>query len=440
MTVLLLRGGEVEGRRADVLVEAGKVARIEPDLEPPRGHEVFDVRGGAVLPGLHDHHLHLLAMAAALRSLDVGDVASPAAFDAALRAAGGRGWLRVVGYHERGAGPLDRARLDALVPDRPVRVQHATGAAWMLNSPALAAVGIGQPDGWISSVPVVAEPLDLGEVGRSLLAVGVTGVTDATPFDDPTSVALLADAVADGRLPQRLVVTGSPALPAVDRLERGPAKVVLAEPALPTLAELADVIARVHRTGRPVAVHCVTAAELALLLAAWNEVGAEAGDRVEHGAVVGPAAAARLAALGVTVVTQPGFVAERGDRYLAEVDRVDRPHLWPCGSLLRAGVAVGGGTDAPFGRPDPWAAMTAAVHRRTAAGAVLGDDERVPPARALELFLTPLDAPGGPPRRVVVGAQADLCVLDRPLADALAHPAEVTVAATVIDGLLAAQR
>ena len=46
-------------------------------------------------------------------------------------------WIRAVGYHESVAGDLDRERLDAWVPDRPLRIQQRGGALWMLNSEAL---------------------------------------------------------------------------------------------------------------------------------------------------------------------------------------------------------------------------------------------------------------------------------------------------------------
>ena len=49
------------------------------------------------------------------------------------------GWLRGVAYHESVAGPLDRDRLDAWVADRPLRVQHRSGALWMLNSAGIPA-------------------------------------------------------------------------------------------------------------------------------------------------------------------------------------------------------------------------------------------------------------------------------------------------------------
>ena len=78
---------------------------------------------------------------------------------------------------------------------------------------------------------------------------------------------------------------------------------------------------------------------------------------------------ADLAELGVTVVTQPNFVAERGDQYLADVPADEHTQLWRLRSLLESRVAVALSTDSPFGGADPWAAMRAAVrrdHRRRA--------------------------------------------------------------------------
>ena len=92
------------------------------------------------------------------------------------------------------------------------------------------------------------------------------------------------------------------------------------------------------------AIHCVTAVGAAVAVAAIAEVGPVPGDRIEHGAVLPLDLARRIAELGITVVTNPGFVAERGDRYALEVDAADRPDLWRCRSLLDAGVRVGAGT------------------------------------------------------------------------------------------------
>ena len=118
------------------------------------------------------------------------------------------------------------------------------------------------------------------------------------------------------------------------------------------------------------------------------------------------------------MVTQPHFLAERGDDYLRDVEAGDLPWLYRARGWLEAGVRLAGGSDAPFGAPDPWRAIRAAVARPHARRRAARPSERLAPERALALFLAPLDDPGGPPRRVAVGAPADLCLLDRPWRDA----------------------
>jgi predicted amidohydrolase YtcJ len=471
---LLLRDVVVEGRLVDVRVSRGIVAAIDRPLTAGPGDEVVDGRRGPLLPGLHDHHIHLVALAAAEQAPFVGPpvvndvdefVAALSHADATL---GPGEWLRAVGYHESVTGRLDRWRLDTLVGGRPVRVQHRTGSEWVLNSPALAAVGLdgaggssappaaddrpgverdgrGQATGrlrgldrWLQDrVPALPAP-DLAGVGRRLSRYGVTGVTDATPVASADDLAPLAEAATSGALPQRVTITGGPrlsALEAPEPLSQGPVKLVWADYAPPAHGDLVRWITAAHDAGRPVAVHCVTRPGLAAALAAWDEVGVLPGDRVEHGSVVPPDLRARVAGRGLAVVTQPGFVLERGDRYLAEVHPGDLPHLYPCRSLMEAGIPVGGGTDAPFGHPDPWRAIATAIERRTSEGAPLGLREAVSPERALALFLTPPDAPGGRPRRVAVGAPADLCLLDAPLSRVLEAPSSDHVALTIHGGV-----
>jgi predicted amidohydrolase YtcJ len=445
---LLIRDAEVEGERLDVRVDAGRVAALGPDLVPAAGDLALEAGGGALLPGLHDHHLHLLAWAAALGSVRCGppDVRDEAALVARLRAAAeGAAFLRGVGYHESVAGDLDRVRLDAWVPETPLRIQHRSGQLWMLNSAACRALGLDagadtpgverdargratgrlfRLDAWLRERLGPAAPPDLAAVGAALARAGVTGVTDATPGLAAGALAALAAAAATGALPQRLVLLGADAA----GFEAGPHKLVLDERALPPLDELAERIARAHGAGRAVAIHCVTRAELVLALAALEQAGAHAGDRIEHASVAPPELVGWIARLGAAVVTQPGFVRSRGDAYLREVEPRDRPWLYRCAGFTAAGVALGAGTDAPFGEPDPWRAMQAAVDRRTAAGETLGAGEALSPERALALFITPPEAPGGAPRRIAPGARADLCLLDRPWSrarDALAADAVV---------------
>jgi predicted amidohydrolase YtcJ len=461
MPDLAIHDAVLDGERLHVVVSGDRVEALVPATAPaPGADHIIDGGGGALLPGLHDHHIHLLALAAARRSVLVGPPAITDAGDlvATLRSVSGHGWVRGVGYHESVAGDLDRRRLDDALATRPVRLQHRSGAMWILNTKALAAVGAenasvagierdarGRPtgrlygvDAWLREM-IPPEALDLAAVGRELASYGVTGVTDATPTERHDDLEVLARAHDHGELPQRIVVTGGPALAADGvALERGPVKLVVADHRLPALDELAAAISGAHRAGRPVAVHCVTRPALLLALAAWDDAGPTEGDRVEHGSVIPVDQIRRIAQLGLTVVTQPNFVAERGDDYLADVEPDEVEDLYRCASLRAGGVDVAGGTDAPYGHPDPWRAMAAAVDRRTPRGHVLGGAERLDPARALGLFLGPPDAPGRRPRRIAVGGPADLCLLDRPLGTALAEPSSSAVRLTVCSGRIAA--
>ena len=462
MSGLLVRDVLLEGERVDLRCTGGLVEAVGTDLVARPGDTVL--RGAAaMLPGLHDHHLHLMAMAAHAGSvqLGTGTVAGPADLARVLRGADralpAGAWLRAVGYDESTAGPLDHRVLDRLVPGRPVRVQHRAGHLGVLNSAGGDAVGLdggpegavvrdaaGVPtgevvdaDGWLGDRLPRGDTPDLGAVSRRLAARGVTGVTDATPVRRPADLEALAAARRDGRVVQRLTVTGGVELagdPAPEGVTLGPVKVMVTDDPPPRLAALVDRFAAAHRAGRAVAVHCVTRVAAVVAVAAWEEAGARTGDRMEHGGVLPPDTVARLVAMGITVVTQPAFVLDRGDRYLAEVEVDDLPWLYPCASLLRAGVPVGGSTDAPFGPDDPWVAMAAAVHRRTRTGSPLGPGEAVDPGRALGLFLSDPTAPGGPARRLRPGRPADLCLLDCTLDRALADLDASHVLATVVGG------
>ncbi len=84
--------------------------------------------------------------------------------------------------------------------------------------------------------------------------------------------------------------------------------------------------------------------------------------------------------------------------------------------------------------------MQAAVDRRTEDGHVVGAREALTPERALALFTTAPEAPGGAPRALVPGAAADLCLLDRPWRRARDELSRGLVAATFVAGRCAWRR
>ena len=444
---MLIRQAEINfSEMVDLRIALGRIAAIGPRLQAQGDEEIIEADGGALLPGLRDHHLHLASLAASRASLQCGPPQAHTAEQLAARLkaqSGSAGWLRGIGYHESVAGEIDRHWIDRHLSSRPVRIQHRGGRLWVLNSMALQVLGVWDRgddpleridgklsgrlydnDRWLRQ-RLGRERPDLAEISCHLASLGVIGVTDTSPGNSPEELLWLRQAQRRGELLQEVLAMGDASLDgftaepaeaaasvsAAPRLMIGPRKFHLHEAHLPDYDDLCTDIRRAHRAARNVAFHCVTRAELVFTLGALREAGARPGDRIEHASVTPPELLEEFRDLGLIVVSQPGFIAERGDQYLDEVDAADQPWLYRLKAFLDAGVPLAGSTDAPFGMAEPWRAMQAAVSRCSAKGRVMGAAEALSPEESLALFTAPLDAPGRPLPRLEVGAPADLCLL-----------------------------
>lgn len=452
---MLIRRAELEGGTlADVRIERGVITAIG-QLSVSDNEPVLEANAALLLPGLHDHHIHVAALAASLNSILCGppEVTDKEAFTARLQIPG-RDWLRATGYHESVAGMLDVATLDRIVPNRPLRVQHRSGRMWFFNSAALDRLLAKGPaphglehdgsrytgrlfdeDTWLQRT-LGSEPPSFAQVGTMLASRGVTGLTEMSPANDSFMARHFLQETTNHSLPQRTILAGRLNLSSDDTSDRvllGPAKLHLHEAALPTLEDAIDFIRRAHEQGRGVAVHCATEVEMIFTLAAFNDAGTIRGDRVEHASIAPDAAIEDIASAGIAVVSQPHFIRERGDRYLADVDADARPLLYRLRAFLDADVTLAAGSDAPFGNCDPWASMAAAVSRHTESGVSIGESEALTPEQALDLFLRDPKSLNRR-RRIAVGTPADLCLLDRSWANARSALSSAYVRATIIDG------
>lgn len=455
---LLIRNAElVGGEVCDVLVAEGIIAAMGRDLAHD-GAQVIAAGGACLLPGLHDHHIHVAASLAALQSVPCGppEVTDATGLAAAL-AVPGEGWLRGVGYHESVAGLPDRHLLDELAPHRPVRIQHRSGRMWFFNSAGLDLVlASGNPppgmeqaggqwtgrlfdeDRWLRDA-LAGTPPCFAAMGQALARLGVTGLTEMSPANALPEAAHFAAQMASGALVQRVMLAGSLALGDLagdERLTQGPFKLHLHEARFPdwdiTLAQMRTA----REQGRGTAVHCVSEAELVFALGLFAELGPFPLDRIEHGSVVPDALLGTLAQMQLPVVVQAGFVETRGDQYLADIAEEEWPWLYRLASLRDAGVVIAGGSDSPYGGFDPWAAMQCATTRLTGTGRHFGPTEALSPEAALALYLAdPWDL--GRTRRIELGGPADLCLLTMPWARARGHLSAQLVRMTVCAGRIA---
>lgn len=425
------------GEATDVAILDGVISAIGRGL--PRGSSEIEGDGDLLLPGLHDHHLHILALAARKRSVVLAGLIREDDVCAALRSAPPGPWVRAVDYDERAAGVPDRHVLDRWVADRPVRLADRTGALRVLNSAALGMIGdsqwppgcerdaSGEPTGrfwredqWLASALPSAPP-ELAELGGELAAMGLTSLTDAGARNGPAEAALLA-----GALPQRLIMMGSEELEAGEGYALGALKLLFDEREPPEPDALANRIRWARLARRAVAAHCVTEGELALYLAALRLAGgARAGDRIEHGGMIPAAFVPTIAEAGLVLVTNPAFLHDRGDRYRATVEQDRWPELYPAAGLSRAGISLLAGSDAPYASVDPWLGMRSARDRLTAAGEIIAPDERLSAMAALQLYCSgPLKA----------GTAADLILCKGEMSDVLTDLSAVRVRFTLIEG------
>ena len=423
---MLIKNVEIAGQVADIRLSGGVISEIGR-LDGPAD---FDGQGGALIPGLHDHHIHLNATAAAMNSVRCGppDVMNEEGLSEMLNQ-NGEGWIRGVGYHESVAGVIDRDWLDRHGPDRPVRIQHRSGRLWIMNSLALEKLTINgtkiaeneQKTGRLldrdASIREGQIYPNLQSLVQKLLSYGITGVTEVTPSN---GLAERAHYLEHAK-PLKISVMGKIELP------DGHLKLHYHDHDLPPLERLVDEIKAAHKKSRNVAAHCVTRAELMLTLAGIEQAGFLAGDRIEHAAIADKAAIEWMKELGVIVVTQPNFIAERVDAYRADVPVAEHENLWRLKSFDHLPCAAG--SDAPFGDPNPWAAMEAAVNRPHGF-----ETEAISPDAALALYTKPAKDAAASPRKIALGEAADVCLLDRDWGKALNSLADVTVKATWIDG------
>lgn len=448
--------------RDGVFVAAGP----ERDLPAARDASVIDCGGGTIVPAFVDAHCHLLAMAARRRSIDcspaavrsIADIQARIREATALVAAGT--WLRATGYDESQLEERrhpDRRDLDAAAPEHPVRLLHRSGHALVLNTLAMRLAGIttetpeppgavierfpdtGEPSGLLLEmndvVDAVVPPLRYAELAgavdataRAYAASGVTAICDATHTNGASEWELFARLQAEGRLPldvtlmEGLDQAGEMPAEPHGGLRRGHVKITLHElgaTLTPGEGELRDTVRRLHASGRDVAIHAV---EERAVQAALEAVGAALREhprphrhRIEHAALVPDGAPARMAALGVTVVTQPAFIFEHGDRYLRDVPPEKHDRLYPLRELLDAGVRVAASSDAPVGPADPMTGICAAVTRGTRGGARVATAQAISFEQAVAMYTSAaaeacgIDAVRG---RIATDMRADFALLD----------------------------
>ena len=484
MSALLFRNANVmtmdprRPRAQAVLVRNDKIAWVgqEADVPPQPVDRVIQCGGATLLPGLNDAHIHLLAYASSLRHLDcrrgavasIGDIQR--LIQERVQSTTPGQWVRGRGYDDaylKERRHLTAADLDVVAPHHPVRLDHRSGHAHVLNSRALELVDIrpdtpdppegvierdtaGHPTGLLLEMGgYVSQRMQefrdpkqlqetLAEASRTLLRWGVTSLQEASPENDLERWNTLHGMQQEEVVCQRITLMpgircleqfldiGLPAGAGDSWLRLGPAKLMTTLTTgsiYPSEEELQELVLEAHRRRFPVAVHAVEEEAITVTLDALRNNmlkrnGHRFTDRIEHCSEAMPRVQQLLKGAGVTVVTQPGFIYESGERYASQVAKQTQPWLYPLRTLRELGVDMAAGSDAPVASPDPWRGIYGAVTRKDASGRALHPEQGLPIEQAVGLYTVGAAAAaqeGGIKGTVQPGKLADLILVDRDL-------------------------
>ena len=464
----------------DVFLADGEIADIAPaGALRPRG-EVLDAGGRWLIPGLWDHHVHVVqwALVAQRQALGHAESAAHAARimgDAPILADGRR-----IGTGFRDALWADQptlAVLDAATGDVPTYLINADVHSVWLNSAALRREGH-EPDGIgiLREAPAFETSRRLNDVdpavGDRLVTTmaqdaasrGIVGLVDLDMAWNESAwerrlgggfdtlrvefgiyPEFLERAIAEG------LRTGDAVRGAASDLARvGPLKVItdgslgtrtaacshpyLGDPhdhgvlavspeellALMTAATGAGLACAIHAIGDIANSHALDA------FALTGAVGT-----IEHAQLVAHADVPRFARLGVGASVQPEHAVD--DRDLTDTIWADQTALpYPLRSLADTGANLLFGSDAPVSPLDPWAAIAAAVFRTRDGRPAWRPDQGLDAATALAASTHGGSAAGA---LIEPGSRADLALIEKdPLAASEGELRAMTVGATLLAG------
>ncbi|ALG08105.1 amidohydrolase [Kibdelosporangium phytohabitans] len=431
------------GPRVDVAVTGGRVAAIGPDL--PHTGEVVDGRGGTVLPGLVDVHVHMTQWASSRRRIPLTQARSAAEVVGIVAGASTvKPGELVMGHGFRDGTWPDVPHKDLLeraLPGQPVALFSNDLHTLWLSPAALRLIGREHPTGVLlendcmagtAALPAATDEWVL-EATDAAAARGVTEIVDYE-YSDTVTDWLRRSALRKPGVRVSAVVSRPLLDTAIDRgyrtgdvvpgadglLKVGPYKLFV-DGSLNTRTaychdpypghdshgllelpfdELVPLMDKASRNGISPAVHAIGDWANTIALDAFAKVGC--AGRIEHAQLVHPDDVPRFAQLGVIAGVQPAHQPD--DRDVADQHWPGRTaNAFPYAALLAAGATLELGSDAPVSPLDPWDGIASAVSRT--------DDTRPAwhPEQAIALDIA-LAASSRGRRAVRVGDTADLTV------------------------------
>lgn len=445
----------------DVAIDGPLISAVGHRLEA-RGDEEIDLEGRWLMPGLWDNHVHMTQWALDRKRVDVSGARSAAEAAATMAERArleppppgvvlvGRG-LRDALFPDRPTSALLDAALEREGVAQDVAVVVISGdlhSAWA-NSRALTILGAsGHPTGllketeWMGRMGAIdvvpTEVLDqwVDEAAHEAASRGVVGIVD---FEIADNVAAWRRRIENGSRWLRVEAglwrehldwavaheyASADVIPGTEGLLRLGSLKIISDGSLnsrtafctdpypgqegpgghgvlniPT-EELTELLRYAHSKGIRAAVHAIGDRANSLALDAFEASGARGS--IEHAQLLHDDDVERMARLGLVASVQPVHLLD--DRDVADHHWAGRTgRAFAFAALARAGVRMAFGSDAPVAPLDPWAAISAAVHRTQSGQEAWHPEQKVELETALASSVRSRVAAGEPADLVVLG-------------------------------------
>lgn len=454
----------------------------------------LNCHGHTIIPGFIDAHMHIFGYASSLVSVDctpksIGSISQiKIAIKKKLDKIDQWQWIRGTGYNEfyleEGRHP-NRWDLDNVAPNHPIKLNHRSGHACVLNSAALREINItkdtpdppngvidrnwdtGEPTGLLFEmeghieqlIPKISKAEMLNGItlaNKSLVSNGITSIQDATISNKLEDWSRFKNIRDDGLFfPRITMMVGASNVADFNNrklkfgskngdVTLGHAKIIINQTtgaSKPSIEELRQIVELANQSKFPLALHAIETISIEEAIRVINSYPNNTENfrhRVEHCFEPTSSLISTMKALGIVVVTQPSFIYYNGERYLKQIAPPKQNRLYPLKSLFRSGILVASGSDAPVAPINPIIGLYSAVTRRTETGAILGQLEALSPFEALQMH-TKNGAYVGMEEKIKgsiePGKLADLVLLDHnPTTIPIENLKEIQVLMTIIGG------
>ncbi|WP_394686008.1 amidohydrolase [uncultured Microbacterium sp.] len=394
----------------DLVIADGRIADIAPTGNLRPTGPVIDGEGGWLLPGLWDHHVHVLQWALAASRVPLGEVASARDAATIMALAPESDGRRVGSGFRDGLWPdaPSLELLDATTRGVPTYLINADVHSVWMNTAAFRREGfepvasgmLVEEDAFeisrrLNAVDAAVADAAVERMARTAAARGVVGLVDLdmTWNDEPWQRRAASGfdtlRISYGTYPQDLdraiaegLRTGDPVRGSTNGLVRvGPLKAIT-DGSLGTRTaacahhypgdtgnhglltvppeQLVDMMTRATAAGLDCAIHAIGDVANAHALDAYALTGAVG--TIEHAQLVAHADIPRFARLGVAASVQPEHALD--DRDMTDAIWAEQSaQPYPLRALADSGANLRFGSDAPVAPLDPWAAMASAVFR-----------------------------------------------------------------------------